>query len=77
MQLSKHPLDKERTFEATSSLSMFTQGKSSLSFGQFCASLRLIVDTLAWRLQATGVLGLPTPPVSVKFIGFIHETLER
>nr|CDS17877.1 calcineurin binding protein cabin 1 [Echinococcus granulosus] len=48
-----------------------------LTFGQFCQTLRLIIDTFAWRLLATGALGLPVPELSYKFIVFVYEILDR
>lgn len=48
-----------------------------LTFGHFCQTLRLIIDTFAWRLLATGALGLPVPELSYEFIAFMYEVLDR
>ena len=49
----------------------------SLSFSQFCQTLGLVIDTFAWRLLATGFLGLHPPEISSKFVAFVYETLNR
>ncbi|KAL5111072.1 hypothetical protein TcWFU_010486 [Taenia crassiceps] len=48
-----------------------------LTFGHFCQTLCLIIDTFAWRLLATGALGLPVPELSYEFVTFLYETIER
>ncbi|VDK20669.1 unnamed protein product [Taenia asiatica] len=48
-----------------------------LTFGHFCQALRLIIDTFAWRLLATGAFGLPVPELSYEFIAFMYEMLDR
>ncbi|VDD81160.1 unnamed protein product [Mesocestoides corti] len=83
MSVTKHGvLSEKHTLESLCSWGIFTFKPSEevscgLSFGQVCRTLRLVVDSLAWRLQATGVLGLPTPEISLEFSAFVHEALDR
>ncbi len=52
-------------------------GALALSYGQLCSCLRLVLDCLAWRLQATGVLRLSPPPVTLAHVSFLFDLLDR
>nr|CUU98786.1 hypothetical transcript [Hymenolepis microstoma] len=47
----------------------------NMSFGEICQGLCLTLNIYAWRLHATGALGLPPPKVFLEFTFFPSEVL--
>uniref|UniRef100_A0A158QJ13 TPR_REGION domain-containing protein n=1 Tax=Rodentolepis nana TaxID=102285 RepID=A0A158QJ13_RODNA len=48
----------------------------NMSFGEICQGLCLTVNIYAWRLYATGALGLPPPNIYLDFTFFPSELLD-